>query len=70
MFDKSNPEDRFFHLEYLLYQGAVQTGYQVLNSMPFGKNETIHILVASGENMPNLRTRSERLAEKLSLPRD
>jgi hypothetical protein len=70
MYDKSNPEDRFFHLGYLLYQGAVQTGYQVLNSMPFGKNETMHILVASGENLPNLRTSSERLAEKLILLRD
>jgi len=70
MFDKSNPEDRFFHLEYLLYQGAVQTDYQVLNSMPFGKNERMHILVASGENLPNLKILSERLAEKLSLPRD
>ena len=70
MFDKSNPEDRFFHLGYLLYQEAVRTGYQVLNSMPFGKNETMHILVASEENLTNLKTRSERLAEKLSLPRD
>jgi arabinofuranosyltransferase len=70
MFDKSNPEDRFFHLGYLLYQGAVQTGYQVLNSMPFGKDEKMHILVASGKEFPNLRTSSERLAEKLSLPRD
>jgi len=70
MYDKSNPEDRFFHLEYLLYQGAVHTGYQVLNSMPFGKNEKMHILVASGENLTNLKTRSESLAVKLSSPRD
>ena len=70
MYDKSNPEDRFFHLGYLLYQGAVQTGYQVLNSMPFGKNERMHILVVAGENLPNLRTSSERLAEKLILLRD
>ncbi len=70
MYDKSNPEDRFFHLGYLLYQRAVQTGYQVLNSIPFGKSETMHILVSSGEDLPNLRTSSEKLAEKLSLPRD
>ncbi|NIM90428.1 MAG: hypothetical protein GTO17_05715 [Candidatus Aminicenantes bacterium] len=70
MYDESNPEDRFFHLEYLLYQGAVRAGYQVLNSIPFGKSETMHILVASSEDLSNLRTSSEQLAEKLSLPRE
>ena len=70
MYDQAQPENRFFHIEYLLYQGAIQTGYMVLNSMPFGKNEQMHILVAPGKNLMNLKTSSQRLAEKLLLLRN
>jgi len=70
MYDKSNPEDRLFHLEYLLYQGAVQTGYQVLYCKTLGKNEKMHILGTSRENLPNSKANLEILTEKSLSLRD
>lgn len=70
MYDKSNPEDRLFHLEYLLHKGAVEKGYQVLNPLPLGLKEKMHILMAPRENLTKLKLSSEKLAEKLNSPRD
>lgn len=45
MFDKSEPQDRLFHIEYLLYEKALQKNYSHTKYLPVGKLEKAHFLV-------------------------
>jgi hypothetical protein len=45
MFDGSEPQDRLFHIEYLLYEKALQKKYSHLKYLPLGKLEKAHFLV-------------------------
>jgi len=51
MFDKSKPEDRLFHIEYLIYKQAIQRGYKYLNFLLLGSKEKAHILTAPQRNI-------------------
>jgi len=48
-FDKSNPDDKFFHIEYSLYNLAVKNEYNYLKWIPIGRKENAHLLVTSGK---------------------
>jgi arabinofuranosyltransferase len=45
MFDESEPQDRLFHIEYLLYEKALQKNYKHMKYLPLGKLEKAHFLV-------------------------
>jgi len=63
MFDESEPQDKLFHIEYVLYNQALQKSYKPMHYLPLGRLEKVHILVATDRNDFNLgKLRSGKLS--------